>query len=810
MAARIPRAGIVKKGFFVKYQAGIFMHIIGALWVICVAVSYFVSVADGQIVWRTSHQYYIHIFHSILGRSLEIYPLLSMVVVISGDYFLFCLWRRLYAKERNIDIKFSPFILMIIFSFIFFLIAFIWFGFYQIYAGAFITPYPGIFSHYGFILAALGFILLICASIGKYAFSRLKRDEPYSLKLFLLSFGIGAVLITFTLFVLGLFGWLRGAPVWLIVILFLSLAHKELWQWLKAFFRAQMHFRGPYADVRILLFFLFSIVLSHNVLELIRPIPIGWDDTAVYMNVPNLLAQRGELLGGIEAYSWGLFMSLGYVLFHSATIASFLSFLGGILAFAGIYVTVQSCCEHRNISKSQANAYALFAATLFYTLPTVMYQSSSDMKVDLGALFFMLLAFISFLSWRKGGQPELKSLWLSGLFMGFAFTIKYTALFFIVILWLYALLYMIKRKERKSFLAMLVFMACIWTPFMPYGIKNIAETGQISMQSLRFGKSRAPVIAMNPPVNGNLGQLPDISSTGVHEEQGRYLGFDHGIRKYLLLPFTVTFNPVVSGAYVDIGYIFLAIVPLIFITYVRTSVNEETNSRQLWQEILIAGSMYWILWAIIAKGVIWYGYGGFIFLLILIVAVIHRLKNPYWTFLRYATNIALIVWFVCAISLRTVSSPAFSISPVGLAYARGVMDENGYMKKLIPVYLNISKIINSDIDANKENPPKIYRVGTFIKYFIHQNDRLVLDDNQLDIFMYLTRDRDDKKTIARFKNAGFKYLIIDTNTPQIDKTRGKTLRTKYRALTKFIEQNGENLKIIMEEPGYAIRLIEIR
>ncbi len=502
-------------------------------------------------------------------------------------------------------------------------------------------------------------------------------------------------------------------------------------------------------------------------------------------------------------------MSLGYVLFHSATIAHFLSFLGGILAFVSLYVSVQSYVEHRNIPKSLGNTYAFFVATLFYTLPTVMFQSTHDMKVDLDALFFMLLAFISFLSWRKEGQHDLKSLWLSGLFMGFAFTIKYTALFFIIAMSLYALFYMFKRKAGKACLAMLLFIVCILAPFIPYGIKNIAETKQLSIQSLRSGKSTAPVIAMNPPLTVILGQLPAISSTGVQEEQGRYIGFDHGIRKYLLLPFTITFNPVVSGAYVDIGYIFLAVIPLIIIIYTRAPEREEIHALQLRHEILFAGSIYWMLWVILAEGVIWYGYGGFIFLLILIVEVIHRLKNPNWTFLRYVTNIAIIFWLICAICLRTVSSPAFSIDPVGLAYAGGTIDANGYMKHYMPIYLKISNIINSDIDTNKENPPKIYRVGTFIKYYIHQNDTLVLDDNQLDIFMSLTQDHDDKKAITRLKNAGFKYLIIDTDTPAIDKTPGKTLRAKYQALTKFIEQNKGDLNIIIDEPMYAIKFIQI-
>jgi hypothetical protein len=794
-----------------KKMVGILSQVFCTLWIIVVVFFYFFNSIGGEITWRASHQYYIDSIRSLLtgSRGGGLHPLVFILVVIGIEYLLFYLWRRFHAGEKKIDIHLSPFSLLILFSVFFFVIAFGWFVFYHVAPAIYLAPYAGIFTHYGFIIVCLGFILLLCASLGKYVLQYMKRDESYDLKEFLLSFGLGAVLLTLILFICGLFGWLQSIPVWGICIASLIISYKELWQWLKSFFKPQIHFQGSYVDVRIILFFIFLIVLSHNVLELIRPIPIGFDDLAVYMNVPNLLARGGRLLSGIDACSWGIFMSLGFLLFHSTTIALFLSFLGGVLAFFGLYISVQSYCEQRDMNRSQANTYALFMATLFYTLPTIVFQSAKDMKVDLAAFFFMLLSFILFMAWRKKDQGDVKSLWLSGLFMGFAFTIKYTALFFIVALLLYALLSMWRRQQKNAAVTIFVFIICIGVPFAPYAIKNIAETQQISIQSLRTGKIEAPWISLNPPLAGLNGQLPAPTPTGVQEEQGRYAGFDQGIRKYLMLPLTVTFNPIAFGMYVDIGYIFLALIPLAIILYIRT--HEGGHSLPLLYEILFVGGIYWILWGIFAQGVIWYGYGGFIFLFLLIVEIIHHLKKEYWTGLRYAVNICIIVWFLCTLCLRTASLPSYGIfiDPVGLAYARGVIDEQGYWKQKIPAYLTILKIINSDIAMNKENPPKTYRVGTFIKYFIHHNNKLVLDDNQLDVFMFLSQDHDDQKTIARFKNAGFKYLIIDANTATIDNTPGKTLTAKYQALTHFIQQNPKDLKVIIDEPEHAIKLIQI-
>ncbi len=833
---------------------GLLSQIVGALWVIVIVFLYFFSVQGGEISWRISHLYYMDSFRALFGwgSAKELPPLLLLILIIGIEYLLFYLWRRFSTKEKTIDIQLSPFLLLIIFSFIFFTVAFSWFGFYRITKTPFFTPYSGIFHHYGFVLSALGFILFLCASLGKFFLQFIRPHESFDLKEFLLSFGMGAVLISLLLFVCGLFGWLRSIPIWGICVAALAISYKELWQWLKTFFKPQIHFQGSYVDGRIILFFILSIALCHNVLELIRPIPIGFDDLAVYMNAPRLLASGGELLTGIDAYSWGLFMSMGFLLFDSTTTTLFLSFAGGLLAFFGFYVCVQSYCEQLNRPRSQVNTYALFTATLFYTLPAIVFQSAKDMKVDLASLFFMLLAFLSFLTWRKKGQVEVRSLWLSGLFLGFAFTIKYTALFFIVAMLLYALLIIWKRHSKNIGITLIVLIACIGAPFAPYGIKNIVDTRQISVQSLRTGKIVAPSIAMNPPLTVLNGEISDLHSTGVHEEQGRYTGFDRGIRKYLLLPFTVTFNPLVSGMHVDIGYLFLALIPLGVILFIRKpeggnflsrskvslansslsfpgsredrSPNIEVDSPCLRRagcfrgndgkgiyEILFVGIIYWLLWGIFAKGVIWYGFGGFIFLFLLIVEIMHQLKKEYWTGLRFAANSAIILWLLCALCLRTANLPFYAVvvDPVGLAYAGGVIDEQGYMKQKIPTYLTIMKIVNDDIDANKENPPKTYRVGTFMKYFIHQNSTLVLDDNQLDIFMSLSRDHDDQKTIARFKNAGFKYMIIDTHTATIDKTPERTLTAKYLGLINFIERNRKDLKVILDNPGHAIKLIQI-
>jgi len=806
-----PNMETIPKRRFTKETAGFIARTAGALWISLVVFFYFFTIRGEEIAWRSSHQYYPDSFLALAGQggASGFHPLLFILTVVGIEYFLLCAWRRFYAGEKSIDVQLSPFLVWIIFSVFFLITALGWFGYYSIAPAFSLAPCLGVLARYALVCLALGFIVLLCASPGKAILQVWQRDKSFGLKDFLLSFGVGAMLLTGILWLCGLFGCLNSAVVWSVSLALLAVSYRHGWGWIKAFFKSRIRFQGSYSDSRLLLFCVFSIILGHHVLELIRPIPLGFDDLAVYMNIPNLLAQGGKLPGGIDAYSWGIFMSLGFLLFHSATVALFLSFLGGLLACLALYVCVQSYGRRRGIPLARTRSLALLAVTLFYSLPAVVFQSSKDMKVDLAALLFMLLAFISFLDWREKDQRDAKSLWLCGLFLGFAFTVKYTALFFIVVLLAVVLFHLIREKPIRRGLQLTVFILCIAIPFVPYGIKNIADAQQFSVEVLRSGKTTAPSIAMNPPIDVSRGVSSLPPDTGVHEEQGRYAGYDSGIWKYLRLPLTVTLNSTVRGMYVDIGYLFLALVPLGFIAAIRGCAKTSFQAGP--GEILALGAAYWTLWWCFAKGVIWYGFGGFLFLLLIICELIHAMKEKNGTVFKTVTFGAVALWFLCALVLRTANLPAHGIGvdPAGLAYAGGVIDKEEYMKRRIPAYLTIMNIVNRDIESNLENPPKIYRVGTFIKYFIIRNDTLVLDDNQLNVFMSVFRDRDDQNTIDRFRNAGFKYMVIDANTAMIDQTPGQTLRAKYREFAEFIKRNPADLKVIYDDPGRTVLLIQI-
>lgn len=44
-----------------------------------------------------------------------------------------------------------------------------------------------------------------------------------------------------------------------------------------------------------ILFMILTFLISVNFINIVRPMPIGWDDLGVYMNFPQIMANNGEI-----------------------------------------------------------------------------------------------------------------------------------------------------------------------------------------------------------------------------------------------------------------------------------------------------------------------------------------------------------------------------------------------------------------------------------------------------------------------------------------------------------------------------------
>lgn len=290
-----------------------------------------------------------------------------------------------------------------------------------------------------FIHLLLFLIVLLAYVAGSWLLSILQIRFAKPSKI-VVATAFGFAILAFLVFVAGLLGFLKFwviAPVFLAVLI---VGYKNILPFLKN----TLFKRSPDLKIHpltILPFITILIMVSMNLTAMMRPMPIGFDALNLYMNIPNLMGQYETLTAGGQAYNWSLIMSLGFVLFDSTAMALMLSILPGILSIWVVY----------RIARMQLNiSYSILAASLFYSIPVIVWQSSQEAKVDLGLLFIILSAVFCLISntlnpvkgstefpnkfWKHFSKdPQyLQVILITGILAGFAFGIKYTGLFAIL------------------------------------------------------------------------------------------------------------------------------------------------------------------------------------------------------------------------------------------------------------------------------------------------------------------------------------------------------------------------------------------
>jgi len=110
--------------------------------------------------------------------------------------------------------------------------------------------------------------------------------------------------------------------------------------------------------------------------------------------LPRLLSDHGSLVSGYQPHNWSLFMSLGFILFNMTEVTLCLSLVGGLLTIAAMY--------YLGVHWLKINVnYVWLTLAAFYLTPTIVHQSSKELKVDLGLLFIQLSILILFIIWYK-------------------------------------------------------------------------------------------------------------------------------------------------------------------------------------------------------------------------------------------------------------------------------------------------------------------------------------------------------------------------------------------------------------------------
>lgn len=312
------------------------------------------------------------------------------------------------------------------------------------------------FKSLGWTFSVIGGVFFLVVSpafvLGNYLLNYLKA-EIQAKERAVVNVAVGLVLLVLLLFILGILKLLI-LPILLPLLLFFL---GVFWRTTFSFWRKSL--LTPFAigkelsPLGISSFSLLLFFIAINTLQVIRPYPFGFDSLAIYSNLAALIGEYQGLVIGFQPYNWSLLMSLGYSLFGKVEFSLGISAMGGILSVWALYKVSQRWLDVN---------HALLSSLIFYTLPTVGFQTYKDVKVDLGLLFIMLSIFIVFLNWidkvikkesvisslkdivKEGGiktpTPAVKNSFLQeynliillGLLSGFALGIKLTSLFIVI------------------------------------------------------------------------------------------------------------------------------------------------------------------------------------------------------------------------------------------------------------------------------------------------------------------------------------------------------------------------------------------
>jgi len=408
------------------------------------------------------------------------------------------------------------------------------------------------------------------------------------------------------------------------------------------------------------------------------------------------------------------------------------------------------------------------------------------------------------------------------------------------------------------------------------------------------------------PINVNAQEDQEIEvSETLREELHRYMGYEEVLPKYISLPYDVTMNTNVRGAFLDFGFLFLLFLPILLILglknkwyklvvgfgmfvflifsssnsykdfhliakeelgqnlqkeieslsfsqaplrYTKLKVTQVNHSiYQLIDEYLIQvfsgdgdyitypflfllfigtfflivnrikglpkgeqaiiylALLYCFLWLILGTGIPWYGI-LMVALALIFVTIGFLRKGSKVVPLKYGFIAIVALWLTMSFNYRMTNyepsverGQAGAIHLASLFYGLGKKDKEEVLDELFVAYRPIIEEINSNPDA------LVYRVGTFFHYFIDRNNERVTEDNQLGNFNVLSKfGPKNKVAIAKaLRKAGYRYMIIDLNTANIDNTPEQSLIQKVKKLNEFLVNNP------MIEPIGTDRIIQL-
>ncbi len=206
--------------------------------------------------------------------------------------------------------------------------------------------------------------------------------------------------------------------VWAILFIFLAFAYDEIFKSIIALSKPIAEFDNHRSWDNVfdavnfklisaeITFIFLTFLIWVNFINVVRPMPIWWDDLGAYMNFPQIMANSQSTVPWNWMYAW-MFLTWIWFMFHSAPQAFFFNQLWWILSIIVLIVTIN---EFLSDWKKRFLSLPIIIATMFYSMPMVIFQQAKDMKLDPGLFFVSVIGiyWIYALFTRYLGYEETK------------------------------------------------------------------------------------------------------------------------------------------------------------------------------------------------------------------------------------------------------------------------------------------------------------------------------------------------------------------------------------------------------------------
>lgn len=366
-------------------------------------------------------------------------------------------------------------------------------------------------------------------------------------------------------------------------------------------------------------------------------------------------------------------------------------------------------------------------------------------------------------------------------------------------------------RVRPTLLSLAVFIAGFGVAILPWVYHNNVLHGRLLPVRIELGAPNniSPDFDIDGTSGGGggrpIGVLPQelrvdksqpaCKATGGKEELDRYWGYRKDWTHYILLPWRTVNNLDSAGYYVTTSpYLFLFPL-LLLLPYVWMR-------RGRWLLWLFAATTFLILeWMFLANGIPWYGIGMFLGLAVAAEALVAQAPD---VFSRAAAGILITIALVTSFGQRIWQ---YEFQRNLLEYPFGKISAEALQERTISHYDDIADMALKRNRTVKDRP-YLYRVGTFIPYFIPRNlEILGISDHQLDFFNCINAERKPELTLKRLQALGFNSIVFDTNTATIEKDLNGSLHQKVNAFLDFVNTRSLGITAAVNDPDGGVAYI---